>query len=462
MTGRSFILFPGAAMWRVGAVCNGQVAVMQAPLAEGARPAQIAASVSAALHDAGYSGEGTILAIPSSWCFAASIAVGDLPKNDRQAMLYRLEEKLPLAAEAVIADFIHHGGAHAATSVETALGVCVQIDAVRPLVEALEAAGVAVASISPAALLAVQDIIESDKPAEAPSLHLMLLGCDAGRSQVDLLVIDRSAPVSWSIVSSNISDLKFQIDMALMEADEPPRIDACDIDATLVASLSRTIGQPIAIRAGGVLEAAGQFAGEIGSGRRRPWVEFRRGAMAIADPLLVYRKPLNFLLASAVALLVAISIAMFIRIARYERAAQLSEQKMVQAFSTQFPGWPVPANVKAVVESEYSKSAVRGGASLPIESGRSALQTLDDVIGKLPADARFTINQMTLEDSTFEIQGRVRSYEDVDAIAAAARKAGMDVPPPQARKDGDGFWSFTLRGARSARPPAEVAKGTTG
>jgi hypothetical protein len=453
MTGQSFILFPGPASWTVGAVRDGRVSLTHLTIADGATPAQIAPLVPAALHDSGHAGEGIVLAIPSSWCFSASIAVGDLPRHDRKAMLYRLEEKLPLAAELVIADFVHH-----APGCDTALGVCVQTEKVRPFVEALESAGVAIMSISSAPLLAVQEMIRAELPSDNQSLRLILLGEKEDRSRIDLVVVDGSTPVGWSLVPANAHDIKFQINMALMESEDEPKIEACDIDAMLVASIGDAVGQSIASRDGSVFDAAARCADEIGAGRIAPWVEFRRDALAIDDPLAMHRKPLNFLLASCVALVLAIAAGMWMRAERYEHAAKSSEQKMVDAFTAQFPGWAIPANVKAVIVSEHAKSGIAGGASLPVESGRSALQTLDDVIGKLPAEARFTINQMTLEDSSFEIQGRIRSYEDVDAIAAAARKAGMDVPSPQARKDADGFWSFTLRGTRSIKPGNELAK----
>ncbi len=40
---------------------------------------------------------------------------------------------------------------------------------------------------------------------------------------------------------------------------------------------------------------------EVAGGRQRPWAEFRRGPLAIADPLLRHRRSLNLLLAAVVA-----------------------------------------------------------------------------------------------------------------------------------------------------------------
>jgi hypothetical protein len=69
---------------------------------------------------------------------------------------------------------------------------------------------------------------------------------------------------------------------------------------------------------------------------------------------------------------------------------------------------------------------------------------------------------MTFEDVGFQMEGRLRSYEDVDSLAAAARKAGLAVDAPQARRDADGSWTFTLHGSRAAGPSADISKGTPG
>src|SRR5947209_18703807 len=59
------------------------------------------------LRSAGYAGQGVVLGVPSGACLCAPILSDDLPSKDRRrAMLYRLEEKIPLPAEEVVADFI--------------------------------------------------------------------------------------------------------------------------------------------------------------------------------------------------------------------------------------------------------------------------------------------------------------------------------------------------------------------
>jgi hypothetical protein len=70
---------------------------------------------------------------------------------------------------------------------------------------------------------------------------------------------------------------------------------------------------------------------------------------------------------------------------------------------------------------------------------------------------------MSFEETSFDLEGQVTSYEQLDGIAAAARKAGMDVAAPESRKNAEGLWEFTLHGAvpagRGAGGAGEVAKG---
>src|SRR4051812_46687104 len=125
-------------------------------VAAGAEPGAIAGAVAAALKAQGYRGEGVLLAIESSMCLCAPVRTEGLPtKHRRRAMTYRLEEKLPIAAEDVVADFIEGGPAADAE----ALGTCVRRTALAPMVEALEESGVAVAAICPASLLALQHLM---------------------------------------------------------------------------------------------------------------------------------------------------------------------------------------------------------------------------------------------------------------------------------------------------------------
>ena len=52
---------------------------------------------------------------------------------------------------------------------------------------------------------------------------------------------------------------------------------------------------------------------------------------------------------------------------------------------------------------------------------------------------------------TADLEGRVRTFADTDALGAAARQAGLNVDPVKATRDAEGYWSFTLHGTRPAK-----------
>src|SRR6185369_3653064 len=142
----AFVIFASDRAWKIASPS----AFDEIPIDPNAGPAQIAAQIAQQLRQRGYKSQGALLALPATWCLCASISTANLPDRDHAAMTFRLEEKLPLAAENITADFIVHE--------DTALGVCALNEKIQPLVEALEKSGVTLQSISPAAILAMQHL----------------------------------------------------------------------------------------------------------------------------------------------------------------------------------------------------------------------------------------------------------------------------------------------------------------
>jgi GspL periplasmic domain len=455
MAARPFILFPpessDAAIWRIGMVADSGPLVVEISVPAQASAPESAACVAAALSRHGYDRGGVILAVPSAWCMAATISAADLPRHDRKAMLFRLEEKLPVPAEGVVADFIPLGPEGGS---ERMLGVCVQIDLLRPLVEALESHHVTVQSIAPAVLLAAQQV--QDQAHVGPQLLI----CGEG-GHVNLLALNDGLPAAWALLPARAEDVRRELEVLSTEFETAPRMRAIDIDSDLLAAIGIGGGGDektfeTGAATGTLCNIAIDAADSVLSGRRPPWIEFRQGPLAAADRLRRHRRPLNAFLAAAACLALAFTVATGLRAYRYDRKARSTQAQMVSEFARAFPGWATPANVKSMIESEHRKAEARTPASLPSESHGSALRVLQSVLGGLPADLRVSVERMTFTDTGFELDGRLTSYEDLDRLAAGARKAGLEVSQPQARKDASGIWSFTLRGAQPGRPPART------
>src|SRR5881394_2409357 len=188
MAKRSFILFASDTVWHAGTGNS----LVQIPIASSATPNEIASAAVDSLKQLGHGASPIILAIPSNWCLCASIRTDDLPKADYKSMLYRLEEKLPWPAESITADFIRHNN--------SALGVCIKTEKIRPLIDALESHGIPIQIITPTAILAAA----TQSPSQS---SLVLL---ESPYHVDLLVMDEGKPTAWSIASRDESDVNLQ------------------------------------------------------------------------------------------------------------------------------------------------------------------------------------------------------------------------------------------------------------
>lgn len=426
-----FILFPrnepGAA-WRVSRLAPEGPSFTDVAIPEDSTAEQTADAIAGAMSTLGHAGQAVVLAVPSAWCMAASISTADLPKQDRKALVFRFEEKLPLPVENVVADFV--------PSDAGALGVCVRLDQVKPLVDALEARHAPVQSVTPALLLAAQDLRASQKGMAAAPAQLLVIGEDG---YANLLAILDGKLGAWSFVPATPPALKLQRDLLAMEFEQPPQVILCDP----LGDNEVPMMLPAATRAGA----------RVLAGKDRPWIEFRRDALAIGDRLRLHRRAIDSALAAAAVFLLAVAGALFARGVRYDHVARDNERRLAADFALAFPGWSRPADVKAVVEAEHRRVAGRAPESLPPEARASALRVMGDVLGRFPENVRFTLERMTFNDNSFEFDARLRSFEDADAMAQAARAAGMDVPPPQTRKEASGFWSVTLRGA-TPKPPA--------
>jgi hypothetical protein len=406
-------------------------------------PADQASSVAAALRELGYAGQGVLLAIPSAWCMAASFDEQPTRKDRRTALLYQFEACLPLPAEEIVADFISHGG--------RCLGVGVQVRTVKPLIEALESAGVSIQSIVPAALVAI-DELGHDRGWTEP---LVLLEHEGG---VDLLELSGGAVTGWSLLPRDAKSIALTVSMAAsrLPGGEARRVRAV-AGEELLGSLRQAGLEMEADSSASLADAVGVAAQALLQGRRLPPVELRLGALGVPDPLRPVRRPLNAGLAAAALLLLSLTAGLLVRAIRDADLAEQYDQDQRQLYAQAFPGSAVPSSVLSRLRAVWREMAPSAGAALTDAPQLSALRTLHDALAGLPQDVDYQLEIVDVGEDGFTLSGRVPAYEQADLLAAAIRtSSGYHVSPPAIRREADGA-AFTIVGERAGASPRALA-----
>lgn len=455
------------------AALAGEVAVSASPVSSGdvaTRAAQMAAAIGEALGQRDLRASAALLALPSTWCLGAAIAVDGLPRRGRhKAMVYRLEDKLPLSAEAFTADFLPSAPGHPP---HYAYGIACDLRRLQVWTRAMEEAGIPVLAIAPRALLTAQHWME--RQCIGDEVDGLLLACDDG---LDLLHLQHTAPgacpqlLQWHHLAAMDHAAAWLEDLLRPLAHElgrPPRLRVgspalpAPVHQTLTeraqllaqqrtSEASSDRGDEETGHAAGhtavhtVIHAAVRLGDHILRGRTAPWLNLRRGILGGDDPLHHLRRPLNAVLAAAAILLLTLTVGLSWRTWSYWRQAGAYEAAQQQVFLDLYPGRPTPLNIRPYLDSEQRRLAALAGGSDQMPKRRSALITLHEALRRLPTDLRYRLLELRATPEKFDLDGQARTHSDADSLAAALRaQQGFTVEPPRTERLREQGVAFTL------------------
>ena len=400
------------------------------PVPTGQPPAESAETVRAALAAAGCGGRDAVLAIASSSCLCAPIRSHDLPAKDRRrALLYRLEEKVPVSAEDVVAAFV--------PTSDGALGVCTLRAELAPFVDALEQRGVPVSAICPGSLLAMQHLLETaqgtvPRDGAAPERNdAIVMGWDGA---IELVMLEQGWPRGWCVFSDDAKELLLHLKLESFNGRPFPRhVLAVSLPSGISAPLSEGLGAAVTdSRPSAAGNDAAAMAERVLSRRSEPWVNLRSG-LGAHDRLRPVRGPLRYSVAAVSLCLLSVCAAMWWRAARYDRLAGRYADEQREVFRQTFPKQPKPPDVRSRLDSEErGLKGLSGDSSSAPPPQAPGLVALRDLLARLPESIRLRVLEVRLDGSSFAIEGQVRSHGDADAIAASLRaNAAFSVDPPR-------------------------------
>jgi len=445
----AFMLSWNSGGWTLARAIGGRIELREILAESGDGPDQQIEKVTEALREFGYRQEGICLAPPSEKILTAAIDYGNLPRNNRRtAMLYRLEEHLPLEAERLTADFLLPIGGKA-------LAVAVETEYFRTLVESLECVGVETACICPAALLALWQFLAEC----SGDCNYAVLTQGSSR---ELFRITAGQPLAW-YSAKDPSQLRRHLKADILSVPlerSCPRI--CLLGETKATTLELCAdGSHVEIVATcevTPMEMAARAARELLAGRRAGWVDLRRDKLAPIDP---WRR-LGGLLRSAICLAVALPVLLtgmlLWRAGRYEAAARRHEEAQATIHRRLFPSVAVPINVRSRIESELTRLRAISGEGFALPRRPSALETLRQTMAALPKHIRLRITDIRIDGARIFMNGQVRAHSDAEIIARALSAKGIVIEPPRTESLARGGVSFTLSG-RLAAPESSHGKG---
>jgi type II secretory pathway component PulL len=374
-----------------------------------------------------YGGEPVLLAIGSSWCATATVTLASQRQaRKRSAFGFLVEPHLPWSVEEAVIDYELVGRDRA----------CVVSAEVKPLAELianLEERGIPVASVAPAARLALAQHL---KGASTIALRYALLW--RNEDAVDLWLIDDGRPLSWNWLPCDVAAIGRTLGHLVLCQERFAVLAARNVSDELLAAVVAQTGlqarEPPPLTSEDAVFAAAREGAAVLDGRRSAAIEFRRDRLAAKDRMRGIRSHVRLLQGSLLILFTALGTALYSRCQQIDASRGEYERQQKNVFERLFPGQGVPVAVHARLESELGRlKAVRGeGGQLP--ESIPFLTVLEPLLRTLPADLRSRILELRVENGQLYLVGQVRAHSDADRIAEALRGAGFVVPSPNTNR----------------------------
>jgi len=420
-------LHPGSCT--VARVVKGQADVREVLFADSAGVPEMADAVAARLHDLGYGGEDVCLGLPACMALTGSAPLDGLPRRaQRPALLYRLEEELPVDAEDFTADFLP-------AEEGRTLGVAVRTHDVRGVIDALASHGVPVSVVCPTALLV----------AWAVCRHVDAVGRFALirlPGETNVVRFTQSVPTAWYSMGRDAREDVIRI----VEADllaAPPEGGEPTMH-TVGAATEPLTGVRVEPVDAGPLELAALAAEEALAGRGGGWLDLRRDAQAPASPWERVAGLLTSAAALAVLLLLTVTGLALWRGRDYDAVANECEREQQTLFRELYPDRRVPGSVRRYLDGELKQLSGVHGLDHALPSRPSALDMLRDAVASLPPNIRLYITEINCGPGGVFIQGDVTSFTHAEVIARRLHAAGFAVEPPRSERREDGIITFSL------------------
>lgn len=436
MQGPAFLLALEREAWTVARAGRGDAQTRELPFSAADGPESVAAELAGVLREMGWRGTGVCLGLPSWQVYAAAVASGDLPRRRRrQAMVYRLEEQLPLEAERLTVDFLPPRAGQA-------LGVAVETPRTEALLAALAEADIEITCICPTTLLAVW----ASRDSEADYAVAF------GPSTADALRLAGGEPIAWHTVGSGNGEVARCVQADLLRAppdgDRPARVATLGAPAHGALGPLEDAGLEVSSNGAPSLAATAAPAAQAAlAGDEAGWVNLRQGALALPGAAKRLARPARTAALLGAVLLATVAGMLGWRAEQYAHEAEKAEAEQARIYRRLYPNTRVPPDVTSRLRSESARAAGTTGTGTVVPHRPNALNTLRRVLANLPPRVRLRLVDIRIEPTSILIEGEARAHSDAQMIAESLRQGRLAVDTPTTESLATEGVSFTLDGA---------------
>ena len=400
-----------------------------------------------------YDGSGICLGLPSSQVQSAQVLCDGLPRKGRQAaLLYRLEEHLPLDAESLTADFLPPEGGRT-------LGVAVETQGLRRLLDRLTEVGVEVEAVCPTALLALWQLVEG--PEERADFVLLDFP-----DRIDVFRVEGARPVAWYVAPSQAGEVGRTIQVDLLTHPIEPTSEINLVAGPLPPEFLEAVASETGVACRCVQEEscvtlAGRAAPALLKGKGTGWVNLRRDALAMPDRMRRLRRPVRTAVCLALTLVAVLIAGSWWRAGRYRYETDRTVEGQRAIFRRLYPNTRVPTSIKRWLASEAARLAGLSGTDETMPQRPAALDMLRRAMAGLPDDLRFRVLNLRVEPSEVYLEGQARRHADAETVARGTAGQGFTMEPPRTERFSDGSVGFILVGKPKATVTVPEPEGGT-
>jgi hypothetical protein len=390
-------------------------------------PAETAQRVHQLLDERRYPGKPVMLGLGSSWCPSATIPIPSSRQAKKRGTIgFLVEPHLPWPVEEAVIDY-------EILDDKRIFAVSAEARPLADLVSALEEPGIRVASIAPIARLALEHHFQV--ASDVGSRYALIW---RNEETVDLWLVEKDRPVVWNWLPYDVAAVSRALRYLALSEDATLQVVGRNLPPEFVqASLDeaglRSLATP-SLESDDPLVAATHEAVAILEGRRTAAIELRRDQLVSKDRNRALRPQLNLLQAAAFFCLAALGIALFHQAWQSERLRDNYDRGQTVLFGRLFPKERIPVAIHARLQSELGRlKGVRGERS-DLPQSIPYLTVLEPLLRALPANLRYRLLEVRIENGQLYLVGQVREHGDADRIADALRGVGLVVASPNTNR----------------------------